>query len=103
MIPSVTLPGGKKVPQLGLGTWRMGESAALNDDCIYLDNAGGSQVLRCVADRIRDYLLTTSVQLGASYAKSLEASQKVLVARRSVALPRAPRKPSRPTTSRRSC
>jgi len=28
MIPSVTLPGGKKVPQLGLGTWRMGESAA---------------------------------------------------------------------------
>lgn len=62
------------------------EFPALSNDCIYLDNAGGSQVLRCVADRIRDYLLTTSVQLGASYAKSLEASQKVLVARRSVAL-----------------
>jgi len=28
MIPSVSLPGGKKVAQLGLGTWRMGESAA---------------------------------------------------------------------------
>lgn len=28
MIPSVSLPGAKKVAQLGLGTWRMGESAA---------------------------------------------------------------------------
>lgn len=61
------------------------EFPALNSDCIYLDNAGGSQVLRRVADRIRDYLLTTSVQLGASYAKSQEASQRVLDARRSVA------------------
>ncbi len=34
---------------------------ALNGDCIFLDNAGGSQVLKRVADRIHDYLLTTSV------------------------------------------
>lgn len=61
------------------------EFPALNNDCIYLDNAGGSQVLARVADRIRDYLLTTSVQLGASYARSVEASEKVLGARRSVA------------------
>jgi cysteine desulfurase family protein (TIGR01976 family) len=61
------------------------EFPALNDDCIYLDNAGGSQVLRRVADRVRDYLLTSSVQLGASYAQSLEAGEKVLAARRSVA------------------
>jgi len=61
------------------------EFPALNNDCIYLDNAGGSQVLARVADRIRDYLLTTSVQLGASYARSVEASEKVLAARRSVA------------------
>jgi cysteine desulfurase family protein (TIGR01976 family) len=61
------------------------EFPALNDDCIYLDNAGGSQVLGRVADRIHDYLLTTSVQLGASYAKSQEASQKLLAARRSIA------------------
>ncbi len=61
------------------------EFPALNSDCIYLDNAGGSQVLRRVADRVREYLLTTSVQLGASYARSQEASQKVLEARRSVA------------------
>ncbi len=28
MIPSVTLPDGKKIARLGLGTWRMGESSA---------------------------------------------------------------------------
>jgi cysteine desulfurase family protein (TIGR01976 family) len=61
------------------------EFPALNDDCVYLDNAGGSQVLKRVADRIRDYLLTTSVQLGASYAQSQSASEKVLSARRSIA------------------
>lgn len=52
---------------------------------MYLDNAGGSQVLKRVADRIHDYLLTTSVQLGASYATSQRATQRVLTARRSVA------------------
>jgi cysteine desulfurase family protein (TIGR01976 family) len=61
------------------------EFPALNDDCIYLDNAGGSQVLTRVANRISDYLLTTSVQLGASYAQSQIASEKVLSARRSIA------------------
>ena len=60
------------------------EFPALDADCIYLDNAGGSQVLRRVADRIRDYLLTTSVQLGASYAQSQLASEKVSSARRSI-------------------
>ncbi len=57
---------------------------ALNDDIVFLDNAGGSQVLKRVADRIHDYLLTTSVQLGASYAHSLHAAQKVLAARHAV-------------------
>ena len=60
------------------------EFPALGNDCIYLDNAGGSQVLRRVADRVRDYLLTSSVQLGASYAQSQDAGAKVLQARRSV-------------------
>ena len=58
---------------------------ALASDCVYLDNAGGSQVLRRVADRIHDYLLTSSVQLGASYAQSQLATEKVLSARRAVA------------------
>ena len=61
------------------------EFPALNDDCVFLDNAGGSQVLKRVADRISDYLLTSSVQLGASYAKSQAASEKVLSARRAIA------------------
>ncbi|MEO5795692.1 MAG: cysteine desulfurase-like protein [Rhodoferax sp.] len=61
------------------------EFPALNDECAYLDNAGGSQVLRRVADRVRDYLLTSSVQLGASYAQSQDAGSKVLAARSAVA------------------
>lgn len=61
------------------------EFPALQYDCVYLDNAGGSQVLRRVADRVRDYLLTSSVQLGASYAQSQDAGAKVMAARRSVA------------------
>ncbi len=61
------------------------EFPALNADCIYLDNAGGSQVLKRVADRIHDYLLTTSVQLGASYRQSVLAEEKVLLARRTIA------------------
>ena len=69
---------------LNLATIRA-EFPALAGDCTYLDNAGGSQVLRRVADRIHDYLLTSSVQLGASYAQSQRASEKVLSARRAVA------------------
>ncbi len=61
------------------------EFPALAQDFVFLDNAGGSQVLGRVADRIRDYLLSTSVQLGASYAVSQAASERVLEARRSVA------------------
>jgi cysteine desulfurase family protein (TIGR01976 family) len=61
------------------------EFPALNNDCVYLDNAGGSQVLKRVANRIYDYLLTTSVQLGASYAQSQIASEKVLSAHRAIA------------------
>ena len=39
------------------------EFPALAQDFVFLDNAGGSQVLRRVADRVRDYLLSSSVQL----------------------------------------
>ena len=59
--------------------------ALATSDWVYLDNAGGSQVLTRVADRVRDYLLTSSVQLGASYAPSVQAGEKVLAARRAVA------------------
>jgi cysteine desulfurase family protein (TIGR01976 family) len=61
------------------------EFPALANEFAYLDNAGGSQVLRRVADRVKDYLLTSSVQLGASYSHSQDAGSKVLAARKSVA------------------
>ena len=38
---------------------------ALAGDTVYLENAGGSQVPAVVADAIRDYMLTSYVQLGA--------------------------------------
>jgi cysteine desulfurase family protein (TIGR01976 family) len=61
------------------------EFPALETSVVYLDNAGGSQVLRRVADRVHEYLLTSSVQLGASYRQSQLAAERVLAARRKVA------------------
>jgi cysteine desulfurase family protein (TIGR01976 family) len=58
---------------------------ALSSGFVYLDNAGGSLVVQGVADRVRDYLLTSSVQLGAGYVHSRTASDKVRSARCSVA------------------
>lgn len=50
---------------------------ALAGDWVLLDNAGGSQTLRGVADRVRDYLLSTNVQLGATYDVSRRAGERV--------------------------
>lgn len=61
------------------------EFPALATPTVFLDNAGGSQVLARVADRVRDYLLSDNVQLGASYAASQHAGERVLAARRAVA------------------
>jgi cysteine desulfurase family protein (TIGR01976 family) len=58
---------------------------ALETGFAFFDNAGGSQVLRSVADRVSDYLLTTSVQTGASYPLSQQASARLAEARTKVA------------------
>lgn len=58
---------------------------ALAGDWAFFDNAGGSQVLGRVADRVRDYLLTTSVQTGASYDVSLQATARLAEARTAIA------------------
>ena len=61
---------------------------ALSDDpdaWVYLDNAGGSQVLGSVADRIREYLLTSSVQLGASYGVSALAAERFYAGQSAIA------------------
>jgi cysteine desulfurase family protein (TIGR01976 family) len=54
---------------------------ALAGETVFMDNAGGSLTLGSVADRIRDYLLTTDVQLGASYGVSVAASERYASAR----------------------
>jgi cysteine desulfurase family protein (TIGR01976 family) len=59
---------------------------ALQDGFAYFDNAGGSLVLANVADRVRDYLLTTSVQTGASYPQSQRAVERLREARARIAL-----------------
>ena len=43
---------------------------SLADGEVFLDNAGGSQTLGVVVERMVDYLLTSNVQHGASYATS---------------------------------
>jgi cysteine desulfurase family protein (TIGR01976 family) len=58
---------------------------ALADEFAYFDNAGGSLVLRNVAERISDYLLTTSVQTGASYEHSQRATSRLIEARAKIA------------------
>lgn len=50
---------------------------ALMEGAVYLDNAGGSQVAKPVVDRISDFMLSSNVQLGATYAASVAASAKV--------------------------
>ena len=37
---------------------------ALKSGYVFADNAGGSQCLKDVVDRVSDYLLNTNVQLG---------------------------------------
>jgi cysteine desulfurase family protein (TIGR01976 family) len=66
------------IPRLDL-TFARAQFPALSpapDAFVYLDNAGGSQVLGTVADRIRDYLLTSSVQLGATYSVATRAAER---------------------------
>ena len=50
---------------------------ALAGETVFLENAGGSQVPQSVVDRMRDYMLGSYVQLGASYPLSVRASQTV--------------------------
>lgn len=50
---------------------------ALQQDFVFMDNAGGAQVPRQVVERISEYLSTWNVQLGASYEVSATAGQKL--------------------------
>lgn len=50
---------------------------ALQQDFVFMDNAGGAQVPRQVVERISEYLAAWNVQLGASYEVSATAGQKL--------------------------
>lgn len=66
---------------------------ALGDGFAYFDNAGGSLVLKGVAERVAEYMLTTSVQTGASYVHSRRASARMDEARARIALLIGARRP----------
>lgn len=59
---------------------------ALNGEWVFFDNAGGSQTLHTVVERIGEFLLGSDVQLGASYAVSRTAGERLAEARRALAL-----------------
>ncbi|MBE9100579.1 cysteine desulfurase-like protein [Vacuolonema iberomarrocanum] len=58
---------------------------ALAGDWVFFDNAGGSQTLQAVVDRLSDYLLTSNVQLGASYEVSQKSGERVAEAAQAIA------------------
>jgi len=58
---------------------------ALKRDFVFMDNAGGAQVLSGVINRISDYLTNTNVQLGASYSVSQESGNRLDAATEKVA------------------
>jgi cysteine desulfurase family protein (TIGR01976 family) len=53
------------------------EFPALKNDFVFMDNAGGSQTLGKVIDKISDYLTNSDVQLGASYEVSQKAGSRL--------------------------
>ncbi len=53
---------------------------ALDNDWAFFDNAGGSQTVRIVGERIQDYLFSTNVQLGATYEVSQQSGDRVIEA-----------------------
>lgn len=55
--------------------------SSLESDTIFLENAGGSQVPRSVVDRMRQYMSSSYVQLGAGYELSQRATATVEEAR----------------------
>jgi len=58
---------------------------ALGAGEVFLDNAGGSQVVRQTAERLTEYLFAANVQLGASYEASQKAGAMVQSGREALA------------------
>ena len=58
---------------------------ALQQEWTFFDNAGGSQILQSVVERITEFLYDSNVQLGASYAVSQTATARVAQGARAIA------------------
>jgi len=58
---------------------------ALKNNFIFMDNAGGSQILGSTVDYISDYLINSNVQLGASYSISEKAGERLAKTTSSIA------------------
>jgi len=58
---------------------------ALHQGWTFFDNAGGSQILQSVVERITEFLYDSNVQLGASYAVSQTATARVAQGARAIA------------------
>ena len=57
-------------------TYIRSQFPGLNSDWVLFDNAGGSQILKPVVDRIDDHFYTSNVQLGGSYPHSVLANER---------------------------
>lgn len=57
----------------------------LESPWIFMDNAGGSQIAGPVIERINEFYHTSNVQLGASYAPSVLATERVAESQRRMA------------------
>lgn len=64
------------MPELNLSKVRA-HFPALDKEWTYMDNAGGSQTLKPIVDRITDYLYTSDVQQGGSYSVSQKSKERV--------------------------
>lgn len=53
------------------------EYPSLRKDYVFFDNAGGSQTLKRVMDKVTEYYMTSDVQLGGTYSVSTQARERV--------------------------
>lgn len=72
------------IPEINMNFVR-NEFPSLNGQWRFFDNAGGTQVLKKVVERISDYLLSSNVQPGASYGTSLLSTERIKMAQKGVA------------------
>ena len=80
----MTTDAAPMLPELPVD-WVREQFPALERSGILFDNAGGSVPLGRVADLVSEYMRRWPVQLGASYAESAEASERLSFARQEIA------------------